>query len=215
VVDEPVARKKDVAPILGRDKHVPSIYILLRTFEQIVVEPVTPNHGNASVGYLSKKPEDPFDGWWLQSLIPLDFLERHGGRDQIDLSVTISCKKPIEGRGLRGILIHHDRADDAIVQVNLQGLAPPWRSAQRPPKPNPRRAPASAGPPRASPPDEMDAGSVGQDAHRQTPYPAVRLRHAGRGRGRPRQRPTSRYRLRGADSSSWRPSDRRVGEDLD
>jgi hypothetical protein len=115
VVDEPVARKKDVAPILGRNKHMPSIYILQPTFEQLVVEPIIPNHRDTSVWYLFKKPEDPFDDWWLQSLIPLDFLERYGGRDQIDLSVTVSRKKPVEGRGLRGIVIHHDRADDAIV----------------------------------------------------------------------------------------------------
>ena len=36
-------------------------------------------------------------------LVPLDFLERRRGRDQIDLSVTVSPKNPVEGRGLRGI----------------------------------------------------------------------------------------------------------------
>ena len=114
VVDEPVARKKGVAPILGRNEHVPSIYILQPTFEQIVVQWIIPNHRDASVWYLFKKPEDPLDGRSLRSLVPLDFLERHHGRDQIDLSVTVSCKKPIEGRGLRGIVILYDRADDVI-----------------------------------------------------------------------------------------------------
>jgi hypothetical protein len=108
VVDEPVARKKGVAPILGRNEHVPSIYILQPTFEQIVVERIISNHRDASVRYLFKKPEDPLDGWSFRSLAPLDFLERHRGRDQIDLSVTLSCKKPIEGPGLRGIVILHD-----------------------------------------------------------------------------------------------------------
>ena len=113
-MDEPVARKKGVAPILGRDEYVPSIYILQPTFEQIVVEWIIPIHRDAGVRYLFKKPEDLLDGWSLRSLVPLDFLERHRGRDQIDLSVTVSCKKPIEGRGLRGIVILYDRADDVI-----------------------------------------------------------------------------------------------------
>ena len=98
-----MVRKKGVAPIFGRDEHVPSIYILRPTFEQIVVEWIIPIHRDAGVRYLFKKPEDLLDGWSLRSLVPLHFLERHRGRDQIDLSVTVSRKNPVEGRGLRGI----------------------------------------------------------------------------------------------------------------
>ena len=124
MVDQPVARKKGLAPILDRDEHVPSIDSLQPSFEQIVVEGIVLDHRDASVRHLFKKPEDPLDSWSLRSPVAFEFLERHRRCDQIDLSLPVSCQKQVEGRGLGTIVILRDHADDVIVQISLFHGAP-------------------------------------------------------------------------------------------
>ena len=103
-----------------------------------------PNHRDASVRRFFKKPKDPLDDRSLRSLVALNFLVRHRGRDQIDHSIPVGREKPIEGVRLRGVVFLRDRAYDVIVQVNLHGLALPCRSAGAPLNHNPRLSPASA-----------------------------------------------------------------------
>ena len=69
----------------------------------VLFSPAAPPRVCNEVGRLLHHHISAFDGWSLRSLVPLHFLERHRGRDQIDLSVTVSRKNPVEGRGLRGI----------------------------------------------------------------------------------------------------------------
>jgi hypothetical protein len=123
-MDQSVARKKDLAPILDRDEHVPSIDSIQPSVEQIVVEGIVLDHRDASVRHLFKKREDPLDSRPLRSVVAFDFLECHRGCDEIDLSLPVSCEKQVEGSGLGGVVILRDQADDVIVQVGLLHGAP-------------------------------------------------------------------------------------------